>query len=120
MEMLMLNRQSFTGLLAVARAPHAGEDFGGLAAKFQKPPANAGVVKANGFFRLSEAAFPWDFAGDVDPARSRALCAVQGRGADMQTKRMGGATAIAVKASHVSLVSHADVITGPILQAAQR
>src|SRR6202522_4095573 len=65
-----------------ARAPDAGEDFGALAAKFPKPPASAGVVKANGFFWLSEASFLRDFAGDVDPARARALYAVQGRGAD--------------------------------------
>jgi pimeloyl-ACP methyl ester carboxylesterase len=65
-----------------ARAPDAGEDFGGLAAKFPKPPASAGVVKANGFFWLSEVSFLRDFAGDLDPARARALYAVQGRGAD--------------------------------------
>jgi pimeloyl-ACP methyl ester carboxylesterase len=65
-----------------ARAPDAGEDFGALAAKFPKPPANAGVVRANGFFWLSEKSFLEDFAGDVDPVRARALYAVQGRGAD--------------------------------------
>jgi len=65
-----------------ARAPDAGEDFGALAAKFPKPPASAGVVKADGFFWLSEEAFLRDFAGDVVPSRARALYAVQGRGAD--------------------------------------
>src|SRR5271155_5999321 len=65
-----------------ARAPDAGEDFGALAARSPKPPASAGVVKANGFFWLSEASFLRDFAGDVDPARARALYAAQGRGAD--------------------------------------
>jgi pimeloyl-ACP methyl ester carboxylesterase len=65
-----------------ARAPDAGEDFGALAAKFPKPPASAGVVKANGFFWLSEVSFLRDFAGDLDPARARVLYAVQGRGAD--------------------------------------
>ena len=65
-----------------ARAPDAGEDFGALAAKFPKPPANAGVVRANNFFWLSEKSFLEDFAGDVDPVRARALYAVQGRGAD--------------------------------------
>src|SRR6202789_360361 len=39
-----------------ARAPDAGEDFGALAAEFPKPPASAGVVKAGGFFWLSEEA----------------------------------------------------------------
>jgi len=65
-----------------ARAPDAGEDFAELAAKFPKPPASAGVVKANGFFWLNEEAFLKDFAGDLEPARARALYAVQGRGAD--------------------------------------
>jgi pimeloyl-ACP methyl ester carboxylesterase len=65
-----------------ARAPDAGEDFGALAGKFPKPPASAGVVSANGFFWLSEESFLRDFAADVDPARARALYAVQGRGAN--------------------------------------
>jgi pimeloyl-ACP methyl ester carboxylesterase len=65
-----------------ARAPDAGEDFAALAAKFPKPPASAGVVRANGFFWLNEEAFLRDFAGDLEPARARALYAVQGRGAD--------------------------------------
>jgi hypothetical protein len=65
-----------------ARAPDAGEDFGALAAKYPKPPASAGVMKANGYFWLSEEAFLKDFGGDLDPARARALYAVQGRGAD--------------------------------------
>src|SRR6202789_3180798 len=65
-----------------ARAPDAGEDFGALAAKFPKPPASAGVVKAGGFFWLSEESFLRDFAGDIQPSRARALYAVQGRGAD--------------------------------------
>ena len=62
-----------------ARAPDAGEDFGALAAQFPKPPASAGVVKADGFFWLSEEAFLRDFAGDLTPARARALFAVQGQ-----------------------------------------
>jgi pimeloyl-ACP methyl ester carboxylesterase len=65
-----------------ARAPDAGEDFAALAAKFPKPPASAGVVKANGFFWLGEEAFLKDFAGDLDPARAGALYAVQAPGAD--------------------------------------
>jgi pimeloyl-ACP methyl ester carboxylesterase len=65
-----------------ARAPDAGEDFGALAAKYPKPPASSGVMKANGYFWLSEEAFLKDFGGDLDPARARALYAVQGRGAD--------------------------------------
>jgi pimeloyl-ACP methyl ester carboxylesterase len=65
-----------------ARAPDAGEDFAALAAKYPKPPASSGVVKANGYFWLSEESFLRDFAGDLDPVRARALYAVQGRGAD--------------------------------------
>jgi pimeloyl-ACP methyl ester carboxylesterase len=65
-----------------ARAPDAGGDFGALAAKFPKPPASAGIVRANGFFWLSEESFLRDFAGDVEPTRARALYAVQVRGAD--------------------------------------
>jgi hypothetical protein len=65
-----------------ARAPDAGEDFAALAAKYPKPPASAGVVRKDGFFWLSEAAFLRDFAGDVEPSKARALFAVQGRGAD--------------------------------------
>jgi len=65
-----------------ARAPDAGEDFGALAARFPKPPASAGVVKADGFFWLNEEAFLRDFAGDLEPARARALYAVQAAGAD--------------------------------------
>jgi pimeloyl-ACP methyl ester carboxylesterase len=72
-----------SGLVYVAaRAPDAGEDFGALAAKFPKPPASDGVVRGNGFFWLSEEAFLRDFAGDLEPARARALYAVQGPGAD--------------------------------------
>jgi pimeloyl-ACP methyl ester carboxylesterase len=65
-----------------ARAPDSGEDFGALAAKYPKPPASDGVVRANGYFWLNEAAFLKDFAGDIDPVRARALYAVQGRGAN--------------------------------------
>lgn len=65
-----------------ARAPDAGEDFGALAAKFPKPPVSAGVIKKNGHFWLSEETFLKDFAGDLPPARARALYAVQGPGAD--------------------------------------
>ena len=65
-----------------ARAPDAGEDFGALAAKFPKPPASAGLVKGAGYFWLNQEAFLRDFANGVDPARARALYAVQGPAAD--------------------------------------
>ena len=60
-----------------ARGPDANEDYTALGKKFPAPPASAGLVHANGFLRLSEAAFLRDFAGDVDPAKARALYAVQ-------------------------------------------
>ena len=63
-----------------ARAPDAGEEFGALAAKFPKAPASDGVVRANGFFWLSEEAFLREFARDLEPGRARTLYAVQGRG----------------------------------------
>lgn len=65
-----------------ARAPDAGEDYTALAAKFPRPPASDGLVKSGGFAQLSEDAFVRDFAGDLDPARARALYAVQGRISD--------------------------------------
>jgi pimeloyl-ACP methyl ester carboxylesterase len=69
-------------VFVAARAPDAGEDFAALAAKYPKPPASAGLVKANGFFWLSEEAFLRDFGGDLDPVKARALHAVQGQVAD--------------------------------------
>jgi hypothetical protein len=80
-----------------ACAPDAGEDFGALAAKFPKPPASAGIVRANGFFWLSEESFLKDFAGDVEPSRARALYAVQGRGADALPNTRTAAAAWRVK-----------------------
>jgi hypothetical protein len=65
-----------------ARAPDAGEDYAALAATFPAPPANAGLVRANGYAQLSEDAFLHDFAGDLDPVRARVLYAVQGRISD--------------------------------------
>jgi pimeloyl-ACP methyl ester carboxylesterase len=62
-----------------ARAPDAGEDYAALAAKFPAPPASAGLVQSGGYAQLSEEAFVRDFAGDLDPAKARSLCAVQGR-----------------------------------------
>src|SRR5437016_11065195 len=62
-----------------ARAPDAGEDYAALAAEFPTPPASAGLVKSEGYAQLSEESFLRDFAGDLAPARARALYAVQGR-----------------------------------------
>jgi pimeloyl-ACP methyl ester carboxylesterase len=61
-----------------ARAPDAGEDYPALAAKFPAAPAGKGAVRAGGFVQLSEEAFIRDFAGDLPPAKARALHAVQG------------------------------------------
>jgi hypothetical protein len=38
----------------------------------------------NGYFWVGAQGFLKDFAGDLSPARARALYAVQGRGADAQ------------------------------------
>jgi len=65
-----------------ARAPDAGEDYSALAAKFPAPPASKGLVRADRFAQLSEEAFIHDFAGDLAPAKARALYAVQGRISD--------------------------------------
>jgi len=61
-----------------ARAPDANEDYTALAKTYPTPPASAGVVHAGGYAQLSEAAFLRDFGGDLDPAKARALYAVQG------------------------------------------
>jgi len=61
-----------------ARAPDANEDYTALAKTYPTPPASAGVVHSGGFAQLSQEAFLRDFAGDLDPAKARALYAVQG------------------------------------------
>ncbi|WP_428492547.1 alpha/beta fold hydrolase [Rhodopila sp.] len=67
-----------TSLVYVAaRAPDAGEDYAGLAARFPTPPASAGIVFSSGYGQLSEAAFLRDFAGDIPTAKARVLYAVQ-------------------------------------------
>jgi pimeloyl-ACP methyl ester carboxylesterase len=71
------------GLVYVAaRAPDAGEDYAALTQRFPAPPANAGLVYADGFGGLTEEAFLNDFANGVDPVRARVLYAVQGRVAE--------------------------------------
>jgi pimeloyl-ACP methyl ester carboxylesterase len=65
-----------------ARAPDAGEDYSALAAKFPAPPASKGLVHNDGFAQLNEDAFVHNFAGDLPPAKARALYAVQGRISD--------------------------------------
>lgn len=68
------------GLVYVAaRAPDAGEDYGALAQGFPTPPASAGLVYADGFGSLTEAAFLNDFANGLEPEKARVLYAVQGR-----------------------------------------
>jgi pimeloyl-ACP methyl ester carboxylesterase len=62
-----------------ARAPDAGEDYAALAGQFAAPPANAGLVFADGFGALTETAFLTDFANGVVPDQARVLYAVQGR-----------------------------------------
>ncbi len=65
-----------------ARAPEADEDYAALAARYPTPPASAGLVHADGFAQLGDAAFLEDFANGVDPERAQVLLAVQGRIAD--------------------------------------
>jgi pimeloyl-ACP methyl ester carboxylesterase len=65
-----------------ARAPGANEDYAALGKTYPAPPANAGLVHADGYAQLSEEAFLRDFAGDIDPVTARALYAVQGRAAE--------------------------------------
>jgi pimeloyl-ACP methyl ester carboxylesterase len=60
-----------------ARAPDAGEDYAALAARFPAPPAWTGIAFDWDEGRLTEEAFLRDFAGDLPPARDRALFAVQ-------------------------------------------
>lgn len=68
------------GLVYVAaRAPDGGEDYGALAQGFPAPPASAGLVYADGFGSLTEAAFLDDFANGLEPEKARVLYAVQGR-----------------------------------------
>lgn len=71
------------GLVYIAaRAPDAGEDYAALAMNFPAPPANAGLIYADGFGGLTEHAFLNDFANGVEPAQARVLYAVQGRVAE--------------------------------------
>jgi hypothetical protein len=53
-----------------------------MTSQFSRAADVTGVVKANGYCWLGEEGFLKDFAGDLRPARARALDAVQGRGAD--------------------------------------
>lgn len=70
--------QNVSALVYVAaRAPDAGEDYSALAKQFPTPPAAAGIVFDNDQGRLTEEAFLRDFAGDLPPAKARALYAVQ-------------------------------------------
>jgi len=67
------------GLVYIAaRAPDAGEDYAALTKRFPAAPASAGLTwSADGFGRLSEAAFVKDFAGDLPKAEAQAYYAVQ-------------------------------------------
>jgi pimeloyl-ACP methyl ester carboxylesterase len=105
-----------TALVYVAaRAPDAGEDYAALAAKFPTPPANAGLVKSDGFAQLSEEAFLKDFAGGVDPAKAHVLYAVQGRIADTLFASRTTAAAWRLKPSWYA-VSKRDRTTSPELE----
>ena len=60
-----------------ARAPDAGEDYTALAKTYPAPRASAGIVFDGDEGRLSEAAFLYDFAGDLPEAKAKVLYAVQ-------------------------------------------
>ncbi len=60
-----------------ARAPDAGEDYTALAKTYPTPPASSGIVFDGDEGRLTEEAFLRDFAGDLPPAKAKALYAVQ-------------------------------------------
>lgn len=98
-----------------ARAPDAGEDYAALAARFPTPPANAGLVRSDGFAQLSEETFLNDFAGGVDPAKARVLYAVQGRIADTLFAARTTAAAWRLKPSWYA-VSKQDRTTSPELE----
>src|SRR6266849_8430500 len=98
-----------------ARAPDASEDYAALAARFPTPPANAGLVKSEGYAQLSEDSFLRDFAGGVDPARARVLYAAQGRIADTLFASRTTAAAWKLKPSWYA-VSKQDRTTSPELE----
>jgi pimeloyl-ACP methyl ester carboxylesterase len=60
-----------------ARAPDAGEDYTALAKRFPTAPVSAGIVFDGDEGRLTEQAFLRDFAGDLPPAKAKALYAAQ-------------------------------------------
>lgn len=98
-----------------ARAPDAGEDYAALARRFPTPPASLGIVFEGDEGRLSEEAFLRDFAGDLPPARARALYAVQ---QPFQKKLLAGRTTQAAWRSRPSFyaVSTKDRTINPDLQ----
>ena len=73
-----------------------------LAKTYPAPPANAGLVHADGYAQLSEEAFLRDFAGDIDPVTARALYAVQGRAAETIFAGPRDASGLAHQADHLS------------------
>jgi len=98
-----------------ARAPDAGEDYGALAAKFPKPPASTGLVESHGYAQLNEEAFVKYFAGDIDPAKARALYAVQGR---ISSTLFAARTTVAAWKSKATFyaISKQDKTTSPELE----
>ena len=72
-----LNPKVSALVYVAARAPDVGEDFAALAKRFPAPPASAGIIYDGDEGRLTEEAFVRDFAGDLPPAKARALYAAQ-------------------------------------------
>ena len=105
-----------TALVYVAaRAPDAEEVFVALSGKFPTMPARAGVQERDGFTNLSEDAFLKDFANGLEPARARALYAVQGPGADALATAKTATAAWRVKPSFYQ-VSTEDRTINPELE----
>lgn len=105
-----------SGLVYVAaRAPDAGEDYAALAKRFPTPPANAGLVHADGFAQLSEEAFLRDFANGVETSKARVLYAVQGRISDTLFQSRTTAAAWKTKPSWYA-ISKQDRTTAPELE----
>ncbi|WP_442681017.1 alpha/beta fold hydrolase [Sphingomonas sp. ASY06-1R] len=98
-----------------ARAPDAGEDYAALAARFPAPPASAGIVYDGDEGRLTEQAFLRDFAGDLPPAKARALFAVQ---ESFQKSLLAGRTSVAAWRTKPSFyaISTEDRTINPDLQ----
>ena len=94
------------GLVYIAaRAPGRGRGLRGARREVPAPPANAGLVYADGFGALTEDAFLNDFANGVNPVRARVLYAVQGRVSEWSALPRARPTTVARLAVYGKLAS---------------